>query len=183
MIVLFGKQKTSGVMSSGLQRIYLSNPDLMHNVLLHVSPWECSPYRLRRVCKSFKAFYNGHVMWIRLFRGHLCGTFHSDMPAKQVRHHCNLALRGGGGWHNLLQRPVLDGFRDSGWTKLNLSRSSVAALPPLGDSEEEPPLQSLGELHLQFCRHLTVLPDGIHRHYFRLLYRTHTTVLNTIFLA
>ena len=118
---------TSG--NSGIEQLYpgdqLSLP--MRNVLGCIPPRDCSPYRLRRVCRSFRGFYAERAVWIRLLRDHLSGTVGADMTMEQARRLCNLALRRG--WDEFITGPVLVRFKDSGCTELDLSGKSVETLP------------------------------------------------------
>ena len=119
--------------TSGIERLYPEGSDgeLMLIILLCIDPTDCSPYHLRRVCRSFRGFYDERGgVWIRLLRDHLSGTVGPDMTMEQARRLCNLALRGG--WEELIMGLVLTRFKDSGWTELNLSGKSVETLPTKG---------------------------------------------------
>ena len=117
--------------TSGIERLYPEGSDgeLILVVLHCISPWDCSPYHLRRVCRSFRGFYAERGAWIRLLRDHLSGTVVPKMTMKQARGRCNLALRGG--WVKLIKGKTLSEFRDSGWTALDLSRKNIVAGKPM----------------------------------------------------
>ena len=149
--------------TSGLARLYHpSDGELMHSVFALISPWDRSPYALRRVCRSFRAFYAVRVVWTRLLRDHFsaAAAVHEDMTLEEARHLCALALQEP--WQELIKGQVLQQFRDSGWSILDLSRTNVAALPHRGFRE----LEDLTTLRLpercpqrQSGRHLNSLPE------------------------
>ena len=138
--------------TSGLTRLYHpSDGALMHSIFALISPWDRSPYALRRVCRSFRAFYAVRVVWTRLLRDHFsaAAAVRSDMTLEEARHLCALALQEP--WQELIKGQVLQQFRDSGWSILDLSRTNVTALPHRGHRELE---------HLTTLRLRLPLPGG-----------------------
>jgi len=111
----------------------VSDGAIMRMILSHISPWDCSPYHLRRVCKSFKGFYVKYV-WSRLLQQHLSGTVEEvsrckDMTIDQVRHLCNLKLQAP--FREWMDEERLNTFKASKWTKLKLLSRHLTA-PPAG---------------------------------------------------
>ena len=142
--------------TSGLARLYHpSDGALMHSIFALISPWDRSPYALRRVCRSFRAFYAVRVVWTRLLRDHFsaAAAVHEDMTLEEARHLCALALQEP--WQELIKGQVLQQFRDSGWSILDLSRTNVTALPHRGHRE----LEHLTTLRLPLRCSLDSLPE------------------------
>ena len=106
---------------------------IMRMILSHISPWDCSPYHLRRVCKSFKGFYVKYV-WSRLLQHHLSGTVEEvsrckDMTIEEVRHLCNFKLQAP--FREWMDEKGLNTFKASKWTVLRLHSAQLTA-PPAG---------------------------------------------------
>ena len=142
--------------TSGLTRLYHpSDGALMHSIFALISPWDRSPYALRRVCRSFRAFYAVRVVWTRLLRDHFsaAAAVRFDMTLEEARHLCALALQEP--WQELIKGQVLQQFRDSGWSILDLSRTNVTALPHRGHRE----LEHLTTLRLPLRCSLDSLPE------------------------
>ena len=100
----------------------------MHIIVAHVyvSPWDCSPYLLRCVCRSFRGFYALRSGWTRLLGDYFSVDVQLEMTMEQACHLCNRALQEP--WQGLINGQVLDEFRDSDGSILNLRRRSVASL-------------------------------------------------------
>ena len=59
---------------SGLHPLYHpSDGEIMREILLHISPWECSPYLLRRVSPTFMRFYSSRAIWLNIWTMYLSG--------------------------------------------------------------------------------------------------------------
>ena len=126
----------------------------MHIILSHISPWECSPYLLRRVCRAFRGFYASRSLWLELWSLHLSGPAQpEEMSMEEARRHCSLALRQP--WEHLIRGETLEAFRQSGWTTLSLGDSGMQSLP-----EQLGELTSLRGLSLAGCHSLKALPPG-----------------------
>ena len=141
---------------SGLHPLYHpSDDEIMREILLRISPWECSPYLLRRVSPTFMRFYSSRAIWLNIWTLHLSGPAQpGEVSMEQARRHCGLALRQP--WEHLIQGGTLQAFRGSGWTALEIRDGSVKSLP-----EQLGEFTSLQQLNLSGCRSLKALPRGV----------------------
>jgi hypothetical protein len=150
---------------------HFSEGDIMRSILLYISPWECSPYLLRRVSRVFQGLYDAPALWLRIWTKHLGEP--GEMSIKEARRGCGLALQQP--WEHLIQGKEFQAFRRSGFTTLKISflLHNKPSLP-----EQFGELTSLQKLDLSDCNTLEALPQGV---FLDLL--PHPAHLNTVIIT